>query len=255
VPPDPDLDALYRTPADGFAELADTYDARLAGNPALLLESAAVLASLPDLSGARVADLGCGTGRYALQLARFGAREVAGIDLSPEMLRVARRKSERSEDGPLPVTWREGDLCGCLPAEDNTFDAAVCALVVSFLPELAEPFHEIARVLRPGGTLVVSDLHPHGLCAARAASAAVGRRDHAPYLRFTAASGEEWRITRTPHTAADWFAAAQNAGLVLEQMAEPLADRRLASTYPTLRDQVGVPLALVMRFRRRREEP
>ena len=240
---------LFLSPADAFAELADTYDARLSGNPVLLGESAAVLAMLPDLTQAnRVADLGCGTGRYALQLARLGPQEVIGIDLCSAMLAVANRKARHAE---LPTTWQIGDLNGELPFENATLDAAVCALTLSFLPDLPTVFAEMARVLVADGVLVVSDYHPHGLCAARAASQAAFSQDRAPYLRFTSAAGEECRIAQTPHTVADIFTAAKSAGLVLEQIAEPLVDHRMASTYgPSLRDKIGIPLALVMRFRK-----
>jgi ubiquinone/menaquinone biosynthesis C-methylase UbiE len=246
---DSDTDALFLSPLDAFAELADTYDARLGGNPLLFLESGAVLAMLPDLTGAhRVADLACGTGRYALQLARFGPREVIGVDICPEMLAVARRKARRAE---LPITWQEGDLSGTLPLSDSCLDAAVCALTLSFLPDLSLVFTEIARTLSPDGVLVLSDYHPHGLSAARAESQANFTKDRAPYFRFLSAGGQECRIAQTPHTIADIFAAAQAAGLTLEQIAEPLVDHRLASTYGQgLRDKIGIPLALAMRFRK-----
>jgi ubiquinone/menaquinone biosynthesis C-methylase UbiE len=244
-----DAHALFLSPADAYAELADTYDARLSGNPVLLLESGAVLAMLPDLAHAhRVADLACGTGRYALQMARLGPQEVIGVDISPEMLAVAGRKARRAE---LLITWKTGDLSGGLPLPDSSLDTAVCALALSFLTDLQTVFAEIARTLAPNGTLVVSDYHPYGLCAARAASQASFARDRAPYLRFTSASGQECRIAQTPHTVSDYFMAAQAAGLVLEQIAEPATDHRLASTYGHgLRDRIGIPLALVMRFRK-----
>ncbi|MBC8104588.1 MAG: class I SAM-dependent methyltransferase [Cytophagales bacterium] len=244
-----DGDALFLAPVDAFTEIADTYDARLAGNPTLLLESGAVLSLLPDLSrSGRVADLACGTGRYALQLARLGPAEVIGVDLAPAMLAVAERKARRAE---LPITWRTGDLNGDLPLADSSLEAAVCALALSFLPDLAPALREIARTLAPGGTLVVSDYHPHGLCAARAASQAVFARDRAPYFRFTSAAGQECRVLQTPHTIADCFAAAQSAGLILERIAEPLTDHRLASTYGQgLNEKIGIPLAVVMRFRK-----
>lgn len=247
--PHSDTDALFLSPENAFAEMADTYDARLAGNPLLLLESSAVLAMLPDLTRAnRVADLACGTGRYALQLARLGPQEMVGVDICPQMLAVARRKARHAE---LPITWQTGDLVGALPLPDGSVDAAVCALAFSFLPELASLFAEIARTLAPSGVLVVSDYHPHGLCAARATSQATLTRDRAPYLRFTSAGGQECRIAQTPHTLADYFAASQAAGLTLEQIAEPAVDHRLASTYGQgLRDKIGIPLALVMRFRK-----
>jgi ubiquinone/menaquinone biosynthesis C-methylase UbiE len=244
---DRDREAVYRSAAAGFAEMADTYDARLAGNPVYLLESTETRTALPDLDGASVADFGCGTGRYALSLSHLGAASVTGIDLSPDMLKVAARKARRAE---LGVRWEQGDITGALPVPDEAFDAAICALVLSFLPEVRPALTEMARTLRPGGTLIVSDYHPHGLLTARAASAAAGRRDHAPHLRFTTVDGVECRIAQTPHQVSDLFAAARAAGLTLEHMAEPVCDRRLANTHASLREMVGVPLALVLRFRR-----
>ncbi|MDX1933822.1 MAG: class I SAM-dependent methyltransferase [Capsulimonadales bacterium] len=242
-----DTVAIYCTPQNGFAELADTYDARLAGNPLHLLESTETLAALPDLGDRNVVDLGCGTGRYTLQLARLGAASVTGIDLCPEMLACAERKARRAE---LPVAWRVGDLTGTLPMADATVDVAVCAVVLSFLPDLTTPFAEMARVLRSDGTLILSDHHPHGLHQARADSLGDGRQDRAPYLRFTTAGGEERRIVQHPYRLADLFAAATNAGLILEHLAEPVCDRRLANTYAGLRGRIGVPLALIARFRK-----
>jgi len=244
------LDAHYLSPADGFRELADTYDQRMAGNPLFLLESTQTLAALPSLGGRVVADLGCGTGRYALQLARMGAERVFGVDLVPEMLEVARRKARRAELSDL-VEWHEGDasVSGGLPLPDASVDVAVCALTLSFVPEPAPALAEMARVLKPGGSLVVSDYHPHGLCAARGEGfEESGGRDKAPYLRFTSAAGDECRVAQTPHLVADIFAAARAAGLTLDHVAEPLADRRLANTYAGLRGLVGVPLALVLRL-------
>lgn len=243
-----DTSAVYFTAQNGFNELADTYDARLAGNPLHLLESTEVLSALPNLFGLHVADIGCGTGRYALQMSRMGAASVVGIDLSLEMLAVAQRKGQRAD---LPILWQAGDIQGRLPVIEETLDVAVCAVVLSFLEQGETALREVARTLKPGGTLVVSDYHPHGLHQIRAESIALGRRDNAPYFRFTTANGEECRIPQYPYRVADLFATAQKVGLTLEHIAEPLCDRRLSNTYANLRDMVGVPLALVVRFRKK----
>jgi ubiquinone/menaquinone biosynthesis C-methylase UbiE len=246
-----DSEAVYRSAAEGFAELADTYDARMAGNPVLLLESTETLAALPDLTDVLAADFGCGTGRYAIQMCRLGAARVTGIDLVPEMLTVAARKARRAPDGDsLPVRWEQADLTDALPFPDASLDAAVCALTLTFIADLTAAFARMARTLKRGGALVVSDYHPHGLCAARAASAAVGRNDYAPYLRFTTADGEECRVAQQVHRTADLFAAAKSAGLRLDHIAEPVCDRRLANTYAGLLNMIGVPLALVLRFKK-----
>ena len=240
-----DDDAFYLTPAEGFERLADSYDARLSGNPVLLLETTQTLSALPNVSGKRVADIGCGTGRYAVQLSRLGAALVAGIDLSPNMLVQARRKAQKAEQ---PIEWGAGDLCQRLPLPDGALDVAVCALTLTFVDDLRHAFQELARILTRRGTLVVSELHPSGLQREFAASALAFRKDRAPYLRFLDLEGAECRIARIPYSFSDYVNAAQAAGLRLDFATEPLVDHRLAATYPHLKDQIGLPLALVLRF-------
>ena len=110
----------------------------------------------------------------------------------------------------------------------------------------------MARLLRPGAPLVISDRHPHGLFVAQASSLVQGSKSPAPYLRFTAADGQEVRVRQYPRTVSDLWIAATEAGFIFEHIAEPLVDRRLASTYAGLRDHIGVPLALILRFRKRK---
>ncbi len=248
-PPIPDA-GIYVSPLAGFSELAATYDARMAGSPLLLLESTATLSALPDLAGKTAGDIGCGTGRYALQMARMGADRVCGADLAPPMLAAAERKARKAGDLDGVLTWQTGDVAvaGGLPLSDGALDVAVCALTLTFTPDLALAFREMARVLRSGGYLVVSDYHPFGLINDRAADLARGGRDRAPWTRFTALAGEEWRILQTPHTVGDYINAAQGAGLILDCIAEPAVDRRLAQTYSGLKSKMGAPLALVLRF-------
>ncbi len=102
-----------------------------------------------------VADLGCGTGLASLQLASCVARVIA-VDESPEMLRAAARRLE----GLGNVDLRRGDL-GCLPIADSTCDAAVCMLALTHTEEPLAAIQEAARILRPGGRLVVVDLLQH----------------------------------------------------------------------------------------------
>ena len=244
------MDAVYVSPVSGFDELAPTYDQRLAGNPILTLESTAVLAALPSVVDKTVVDLGCGTGRYALQLVRSGAAKVTGIDFSREMLAIAERKARRGELD-IVTEWQQADIQKAIPQEAYSIGVAVCALTLSFLPEISGVFAEVARILASRGTFVVSDYHPHGLSQARAESSLQnGSKEKAPYLRFTSASGEDCRIPQYAHRISDWFSAAQSVGLVLESLTEPVADVSISNTYPALRSQIGLPLALVARFRK-----
>jgi ArsR family transcriptional regulator len=102
-----------------------------------------------------VGDLGCGTGQVSEAVAPFVSRVVA-VDGSTEMLNAARlRLQERAN-----VELRSGAL-EALPVEDGTLDAACLMLVLHHVPSPARVLAEAARVLRPGGRLLVVDMLPH----------------------------------------------------------------------------------------------
>jgi ArsR family transcriptional regulator len=114
---------------------------------------ATLAALLPPTSV--VADLGCGTGLLAAELAPAVAR-VVGVDDSPAMLRAARRRCA----GLANVELLKGDL-SAVPIDTASCDAAVCVLALTYVADPAAVVAELARVLRPGGRGVVVDLLPH----------------------------------------------------------------------------------------------
>ncbi|HTN52197.1 MAG TPA: metalloregulator ArsR/SmtB family transcription factor [Anaeromyxobacter sp.] len=113
----------------------------------------ALLALLP--SRWTVADLGCGTGALTAELAPH-VRRVIAVDRSPAMLRAARRRTEPLEN----VELHEADLAA-LPLETGRCDAALLVLVLAYLEEPTSVLREAARILRPGGRLVVLDAARH----------------------------------------------------------------------------------------------
>jgi demethylmenaquinone methyltransferase/2-methoxy-6-polyprenyl-1,4-benzoquinol methylase/phosphoethanolamine N-methyltransferase len=114
-----------------------------------------------DLAGLRpgtaVLDVGCGTGTLAIEAqARVGpAGRVVGVDPAPKQLARARAKAAR---GRRPIEFRLG-VIEVLPFPDASFDAALSTLMMHHLPDdlKARGLAEIARVLKPGGRLVVAD--------------------------------------------------------------------------------------------------
>jgi SAM-dependent methyltransferase len=138
-----DLETFHLT-----LEQAELYEERLV--PALFGNWAdAVLDAADVRAGQDVLDVACGTGIVARGAAdRTGSdARVTGVDLNPAMLAVASRLRP-------DLTWRQADA-GALPFDDASFDVITCQAGVMFFPDVVAALREMARVTRPGGTVVV----------------------------------------------------------------------------------------------------
>src|SRR5471032_1851855 len=114
----------------------------------------AALAAFADPSWV-VGDLGCGTGHGTAALAPFVARVVA-VDASAAMLQAAKKRLHDFDN----IDLRRGEL-EALPIDDERLDAATMMLVLHHVPEPERAVAEVARVLKPGGLVVLVDMLPH----------------------------------------------------------------------------------------------
>jgi ubiquinone/menaquinone biosynthesis C-methylase UbiE len=181
----------------GYARWATSYDD--AANPLIRVEEPVVRAMIDRVPPGRALDAACGTGRHTAYLAARGHR-VSGVDATAEMLEKARIRVPAAD-------LRQGDLAH-LPFEDGAFDVAVCALALSHLPDPAPAIAELARVLRPGGVLVLSDLHPTMLLLGGTGF-------------FVDASGRAGNVRSFHHSHARYLVAFRRAGLVVADCLEP----------------------------------
>jgi len=133
-----------------YADLADRYARR---SRFARQRVANVLSLLPPLDGLTVVDIGCGMGTFAIECARRGARAL-GVDPAPAALPAARRVAEA--EGVRGAWFARADGVR-LPLADGSMDLALAADVTEHLDEatLASLLAEAARVLRPGGRLVL----------------------------------------------------------------------------------------------------
>lgn len=117
---------------------------------------AAALAA--GFSGKTVADIGCGEGDLTLLLARF-AKRVTAIDLSAQMLRVVQERSAEAGVGSR-VAAEKGDL-EKLPLQEGSVDAVFVSQVLHHTARPGAALKEAARILKPGGQLILLDLARH----------------------------------------------------------------------------------------------
>jgi ArsR family transcriptional regulator len=151
---------------------------------------AAIARALGDGPIGRLVDVGTGTGRM-LELFAGKAEGALGIDRSPEMLRMARVKL--AEAG-LPAEVRQGDMYA-LPLSSGSADTVIIHQVLHYAQQPASAVAEAARLLGPGGRLLIVDFAPHEReeLRARDAHARLGFADEA-VLGWMAAAGLDARV-------------------------------------------------------------
>jgi malonyl-CoA O-methyltransferase len=222
-------------PLAAYALWAPEYPAH-AHNPVMQAEERAMLELMPHtLDGLSVLDAGCGSGRYMRHALQRGATRVTGVDLSPAMLRRAAIELPAYAGGH-PAALAQGRVTA-LPLADAAADLTLCGLVVGHLEALGPALAELRRVTRPGGTLLISDVHPIG--------PALG------WQRDFKAGGQRYAVRHTQHLYSHWHAACAALELTIDEVREPMLDPTgIPAGAHFDRVALEVPVALVFRLRR-----
>jgi SAM-dependent methyltransferase len=171
-------------------------------------------------AGARVVELGCGTGRHVTRILDDGAAAYVGVDGSPGMLAIARARRADPR-----ARFVEADLATSLPLPDAGFDLALVVLVLEHVRALAPLFGEVKRLLRPAGRLRIVEIHPDRVAAGMVAHF----RDDAGEVRFDSVA----------HPVDALAAALEGAGLVVGAVRELVADGELLAAVPRLGKHAG----------------
>lgn len=118
------------------------------------VETKLAFSMFTPMEGMRVLDVGCGTGNFSIKLAEMGCK-VIGIDVSDEMLKIAR---EKAKETGLDIEFHQMDVYD-ISFNDNEFDVAFSMAAFEFIKEPDKAYNEMFRVLKPEGQLLIGTIH------------------------------------------------------------------------------------------------
>ncbi|MGO9933280.1 MAG: class I SAM-dependent methyltransferase [Steroidobacteraceae bacterium] len=184
----------------------------------------------PKVEGRRVLDLACGSGRYTHLLREANAAQVIALDFCLPMLeQVAAADRVRASMMQLPF-------------QSAVFDAVISGLAVGHATDIRRWMSEVARVLRPAGSLLYSDFHSEAIRAGMTRS-------------FKDAADVTWTVPHQVYDLSCQRDAMAAAGLIVETVRELRMGMELneafAGSERVYRDWHGVPVVLIVRARKR----
>ncbi|WP_394831402.1 methyltransferase domain-containing protein [Pendulispora rubella] len=215
---------------EGYDLWSEIYDSEQ--NPLILLEEPEVKFQLGNVHGLSVADVGCGTGRHAIRLAREGAK-VTALDFSSGMMGRAKEKAVGCS-----VDFVMHDLRMPLPIPDRSMDRVISCLVIDHFhaAQLPTLFRELGRICRQDGFILISVMHPAMLLRGVQARFADPR------------TGVEIRPKASTNLVSDYVIAAQIANLPFLALSEHTMDVGIAAKAERAQKYIGWPVLLMMKL-------
>jgi SAM-dependent methyltransferase len=253
----PDTRALWNANAPAWTELSragfDFYRDQV--------NTPAFFAMLPPVEGLWCLDLGCGEGHNTRLLAARGARVLA-LDIAEFFIEAAAAADRHG------VRFILGDGA-VLPLRPGRLDAVTAFMSLMDVADPERTLLEVARVLRPGGFVQFSVVHPvmsapagrwmdddQGVRQARVMSDYFYQGPLTETWSFSTAPAQvrdryqPFTITYARRTLTGWLRAVLAAGLIIEAIAEPHADERTAAAHPEVADTRIAPYFLIVRARK-----
>jgi SAM-dependent methyltransferase len=228
------------------------------------LNTPAFLALLPPVQDLAGLDVGCGEGSNTRLLARRGA-QMQGVDIAPTFIRHAQAQEALE---PLNIRFRTADAMA-LPYPDASFDFVTAFMSLMDIADPALALREAARVIRRGGFVQFSILHPcfvphcrkvvrdqTGKAIALEVGGYFATETRLDVWHFPTLERQErdklppFRIPRRHYTLSEWIGFVCGAGLRVDAMVEPAANEEQAAADPVIADTQIAPLFLQVRASR-----
>jgi SAM-dependent methyltransferase len=232
--------------SSGWDESAEAWIATVEHDPnrSLLLDPVMV-AELGDVTGKEILDVGCGEGRFCRMLSDLGAKTV-GIDPTVRFIEHAR---ELHPEGQYVVSGAER-----MPFADGAFDIVVSYVTLVDIPDYRAGLREMARVLGPGGRLIIANLNPFVTSQPWGwYRDARGERMHYPVDHYNEEVGHtvSWSgvsIINWHRPMSAYMQALLETGLRLTKYLEPVPTEQAVRDNPRVEDMLRVPLFHVMEW-------
>ncbi len=207
-------------------------------------------ALLPDFTGKRVLDLGCGYGWHCIYAAEHGARSVTGVDVSEKMLQTAREKTSAPQVRYLHMPMEEIDF----PA--GSFDVVFSSLAFHYIEDFPALLGRISACLAGGGELIFSVEHP--VFTAQGPQDWVytpsGEIDHFPVDHYFSEGKREARflgeaVTKYHRTLTTYLDSLLTGGFQLLRVVEPQPPEDMLHL-PGFQDELRRPMMLIVSARK-----
>ncbi len=183
---------------EGYSRWAKFYDTKW--NTLIAAEEQYSLPIIEGLEGETALDVGAGTGRFSLNLARNGWK-VTALDPNSDMLSIAKRAAANES---LPIQFIHSPIEDGKSVPSASFDLVVCALTLCHVSDLRGAVKEFFRTMAPGGHLLITDVHPDFISAGMPTQFV---EDEVTY-----------HLPNEPHTRDDYLQAVADVGLDISEV-------------------------------------
>lgn len=204
----------------GYDQWASFYDQY--ANPTIAIDELAFPDIYSEIKNKNVLEVGCGTGRHTRRLLAMG-NKVTGIDVSEGMLQRLREKIHDKDLILLNGDFTNTDISG------GPFDAIIESLVLEHVPDLTVFFRKSRGLLKPGGQLFLSEIHPE-------------RTSSGVFAHFRTQDGSEFHLDSSAHKEVDIERAAHLEGFIVKNKITVCGDGRLTSQHQKWSRYEGTPM-------------
>lgn len=202
---------------------------------------------LPDFCGKRVLDLGCGFGWHCMYAVDMGAVAVTGIDISENMLRVAREKTDSDKVQYMQLPIEDADFA------ENSYDIVISSLAFHYIENFDMICSKVSKFLTVNGSFVFSVEHP--------IFTAFGNEDwyyddkghilHWPVDNYFTDGQRESvflgeKVTKYHRSLTSYVGSLLDNGFSIRNIREPKPDEEMMNTVPGMRDELRRPMMLII---------